>query len=203
MREALRLARKDCALRFAHSSLRPRSPSGTLALTVSLTPCRYPSPYPNSTADKTQPEESSQKKVISPTSGPQLRAEAILVRPQQPSAVRTEIKASEFPADAGAILRGPKHQVISALVSLPEGYARSESSATEGSERCCLISITPAPAPWLRGAAPSGRRIVVRPRAVATVWTSVRYAVAPMRIAPLVTPVVAVPAPSAPVTYQL
>jgi hypothetical protein len=94
-----------------------------LAVLVSLTPCRYPRPYPNSTADKTQPEESSQKKVISPTSGPQLRAEAILVGPQQPSAVRTEIKASEFPADAGEILRGPKHQVISALVSLPEGAA--------------------------------------------------------------------------------
>ena len=103
-----------------YTSLEPPSPSGTLALMVSLTPFRYPRPYPNSPADKTQPEESSQKKVISPTSGPQLRADAVLVRPEQPSPVRTDIKASEFPADA-TILRGPKHQVISALVSLPGG----------------------------------------------------------------------------------
>src|ERR1700730_11349305 len=79
--------------RFTHSSLRPPSPSGTLTLMVSLAPCIYPRPYPNSPADKTQHEESNQKKVISAIGGPQLRAEAILVRPQRPSVVRTEIKA--------------------------------------------------------------------------------------------------------------
>ena len=53
---------------FTHSSLRPPSPSGTLTLMVSLAPCRYPRPYPTSAAERTQPEERSQKKVISPTS---------------------------------------------------------------------------------------------------------------------------------------
>src|SRR6266852_9160271 len=80
MGEVLKHTCTGCALRFAHSPLRPRSPSETLALTVSLTPCRYPRPYPNSPADKTQPEESSQKKVISPTA-----ARSYVLRPSNPA----------------------------------------------------------------------------------------------------------------------
>src|SRR5216683_4468084 len=116
---------------LAQSSLKPRSPSSTLSLMVSLTPCRNPRPYPNRLADKTHAEKSSQKRVISPTSGPQLRAEAILVRPQQPSAVRTEIKASEFPADAGAILRGPKHQASPDLTRHASWYVGDRLSGLE------------------------------------------------------------------------
>ena len=59
------------------------------------------------------------------------------------------------------------------------------------------------PTPWSGRTAPIWGRIV-RPRAIATVRTTfVRNAVTPMPKAPLVTPVVAVPAAAAAVTHQL
>jgi hypothetical protein len=94
-------------------------------------------------------------------------------------------------------------EVVSDWVSLPEGYARSGSSRPKAPRANRLIWVTPTPAPWCGGAAPNGGRIV-RPSTIAAVRTPfVRNAVTPMPIAPLVTPVVAVPAAAAAVTHQL
>ena len=98
----------------------------------------------------------------------------------------------QFVEDHGEILAG--------LVRLPESQALRGRRAKKFGARaaCCGL-----PTPWSGWNAPIGGGIV-RPRAITAVRTPfVRNAVTPMPIAPLVAPVVAVPAASAAVTHQL
>jgi len=93
------------------------------------------------------------------------------------------------------------HGEILARLAACRRVRRSGSSATEGCARKSLSVCNPNPMVEGRRAK---RGRIVRPRAPAAVRTPfVRNAVTPMPIAPLVAPVVAVPAASAAVTHQL